>query len=142
MNEDKKEETAPSVPEETSGTEGVEVPAVPATEAVPSEVVPPKKKRGGRPRKRTRKFLPPPKTENGTANPQLLEDPAQLYVDTVDLYKKSDCKYYEDCLEFAAKKGWSQFHCRSCDVYERNEEADRLFRDLLARMQKDLHEAI
>jgi len=32
-------------------------------------------------------------------------------------HKHDDCKYYERCLDDAARAGWSQFHCDDCTVF-------------------------
>jgi hypothetical protein len=66
-----------------------------------------------------------------------MEDPP-LTLDNVERYKKSDCKYYEQCLDHAAKSGWNQFHCRRCKVYELDPEADEAYLTMLTRMSKHL----
>jgi hypothetical protein len=42
----------------------------------------------------------------------------QLSSESVDHYKKSDCRRYLECLDVAAEAGWQQFHCRDCHAYE------------------------
>jgi hypothetical protein len=64
-----------------------------------------------------------------------MEDPP-LSLENVDRYKRSDCKYYERCLDHAAKSGWNQFHCNGCETYELDPEADEQYRLLVSRMQK------
>jgi hypothetical protein len=41
-----------------------------------------------------------------------------LCIDTVDEYKKSNCRLYDGCLDVAVNENWLQFHCRDCQAYE------------------------
>lgn len=103
---------------------------------------PRRKRRGGRPRTRTKNIPRLPKSEKGVAaNPELLEEP-QLSLENLDFWKKSDCRFYVRCLDHAAKRGWIQFHCRSCKIYEIDEEADKDFRDLAAKMRPGAQDPI
>lgn len=40
-----------------------------------------------------------------------------LTIETVDLYKKADCRFYGKCLDVASIAGWQQFHCNDCQAY-------------------------
>ena len=43
----------------------------------------------------------------------------KLSLETVDKYKKWDCRNYENCLDTASDKNWTQFHCRDCKAYKK-----------------------
>lgn len=40
-----------------------------------------------------------------------------LTSESVDNYKRSDCRTYLKCLDMAADEGWQQFHCNNCRAY-------------------------
>lgn len=40
-----------------------------------------------------------------------------LTIEIVDHYKRSNCAYYERCLDQAADEGWQQFHCKACNAF-------------------------
>lgn len=48
-------------------------------------------------------------------NPLALD--LSLTIEIVDHYKRSDCLYYERCLDQAADEGWQQFHCKACNAF-------------------------
>jgi hypothetical protein len=50
-------------------------------------------------------------------NPQRL-DAANLTPENVDEYKRSDCRFYKQCLSAAARANWAQFHCNDCRAFE------------------------
>jgi hypothetical protein len=69
-------------------------------------------------------------------NPLVLD--LGLTIEIVDHYKRSDCGYYERCLDQAAASGWQQFHCKNCNAYvERTEDRSDLIlaRRLLAAIE-------
>lgn len=50
-------------------------------------------------------------------NPQQLA--AELVTeDSVDDYKRYDCTRYDHCLSIVIRRGWAQFHCNDCSMYE------------------------
>jgi hypothetical protein len=48
-------------------------------------------------------------------NPQPLD--MTLMVDNVDAYKRSDCRFYKQCLNVACRESWAQFHCNDCQAF-------------------------
>lgn len=54
-----------------------------------------------------------------------------LTIETVDLYKRSDCRFYIKCLNQASIAGWQQFHCNDCPAYEPLPEETRQNKTLL-----------
>lgn len=53
-------------------------------------------------------------------NPRVLD--LGLTIEIVDQYKRSDCAFYERCLDQAAEQGWQQFHCKSCNAFVKRTE--------------------
>lgn len=101
----------------------------------PSTKAKPTLKRGGRPRRKTKKVPRLPKVEGVAANPMPHDElKVELTVDNVAFFKNSDCAYYEQCMNHAAKKGWSQFHCRACKIYEKDDTVNDRMRAALGRL--------
>lgn len=46
-----------------------------------------------------------------------LELDLALTSESVDNWKRSDCRFYLKCLDFAAEESWQQFHCNDCKAY-------------------------
>ena len=77
------------------------------------------------------------------ARPMPLDDSQlNLTIDNIDEYKKSDCRFYEKCMNHAAKKGWSQFHCNTCKIYEKDDNIDEHMRLALGRLNSGQNEPI
>ena len=97
----------------------------------------PKRRRGGGKRRTKTKKIPklPVNAQGIKAKPKALEDPP-MTLENVDRYKKSDCMFYETCLDHAAKSGWDQFHCRRCKIYEENPDVDVQFGNLISKLGK------
>jgi hypothetical protein len=55
-----------------------------------------------------------------TRNPTPLD--LMLSIESVDTYKRSNCRFYERCLDFAAQRGWQQFHCNHCQAFLKIED--------------------
>lgn len=71
-----------------------------------------------------------PVAEEGPArNPRSVD--ICLTIETVDLYKKSDCRFYVKCLDVASIAGWQQFHCNDCKAYVPLPEETRQNKTLL-----------
>lgn len=104
----------------------------------PSDAIPPRRRRRGGNRRTKAKNIPKlPMNEHGKkAKPVVLEDPP-LTLDNVDHYKHSDCRFYDTCLDHAAKSGWEQFSCRSCGVYESNPDIDVKFTEIISRLDRE-----
>lgn len=95
------------------------------------------KRKGGKRRTKTSVIPPLPEDDNGiVALPIALDDPI-LTIDIVDDYKRSDCRFYKDCLTHTAKSGWEQFHCNQCTIYEKNPEIDDEFAELAALLNRE-----
>lgn len=45
-----------------------------------------------------------------------------LSIESVDNYKRSDCRLYEQCMNQAAEENWPQFHCNACQAYVKIED--------------------
>jgi hypothetical protein len=45
-------------------------------------------------------------------------------------------------MNHAAKKGWSQFHCRTCKIYEKDSNVDEQMRLALGRINSGQNEPI
>jgi hypothetical protein len=100
-------------------------------------------KKGGRPRRKTKKVPRLPKVDGVVARPAPHDETKiALSVDNVTFFKNSDCTYYEQCMNHAAKKGWSQFHCRACKIYKEDETVDDQMRIALGRFNSGLNEPI
>lgn len=56
-------------------------------------------------------------------NPQKLD--RDLSVDSVEDFKRIDCRRYLRCLDVAAGSGWQQFHCNSCTDYDPETKVER-----------------
>ena len=41
-----------------------------------------------------------------------------LYMEDVDSYKKTYCKFYDDCVDTAAAEDWPNFTCQACNSYK------------------------
>lgn len=92
------------------------------------------KRKGGARRTKTKKIPKLPTNDHGKrGKPVLLED-TQLTLDNVERYKHSDCRYYDQCLDHAAKSGWDQFQCGACNIYENNPEADVKFSEFMNKL--------
>ncbi len=77
------------------------------------------------------------------ARPMPLDDSQlNLTIDNIDEYKKSDCRFYENCMNHAAKKGWSQFHCNTCKIFEKDDNIDEHMRLALGRLNSGQNEPI
>ena len=106
----------------------------------PKKIVP---KKGGRPRRKAKRIPRLPKVDGVVARPaQHDELKIALTVDNVDFFKNSDCLYYEACMNHAAKKGWGQFHCRACKIYEKDATVDDQMRAVLGRLNSGQNEPI
>ena len=105
----------------------------------------PAKRKGGRPRRKAKRVPRLPKSEAGiSAKPVPLDDSLiVLTIDNVDDFKKSNCRYYERCMNHAAKKGWSQFQCRVCKIYVKDNNIDNMqMRIALGRINSGQNEPI
>ena len=107
----------------------------------PKRIIPVKK--GGRPRRKTKRVPRLPKVDGIVARPAPHDETKiALTVDNVTFFKNSDCAYYEQCMNHAAKKGWSQFHCRACKIYEKDDTVDDQMRAALGRFTTGQNEPI
>ena len=92
------------------------------------------KRKGGMRRTKTKKIPKlPTNTKGKKAKPITLDEP-QLNLDNVERYKKSDCRYYDKCLDHAAKSGWDQFQCNACSIYENNPNVDVKFSEFMVKL--------
>lgn len=124
----------------TGATKKIKPAAKPKLKKIKPKKAPQK---GGRPRRKTKKVPRLPKVDGVVARPAPHDElKIALSVDNVDFFKNSDCAYYEQCMNHAAKKGWSQFHCRACKIYEKDETVDDQMRAALGRFSSGFNEPI
>lgn len=92
------------------------------------------KRKGGARRTKTKKIPKVPVNDFGKRGKPVLLDEPQLTLDNVERYKKSDCRYYDQCLDHAAKSGWDQFQCGACNIYENNPETNAKFAEFIVKI--------
>jgi hypothetical protein len=57
-----------------------------------------------------------------TKTPLELDSEIDLSPRSVVRFKRTECAFYQDCMDVAARKGWKQFHCNSCNAFEPRQE--------------------
>lgn len=92
------------------------------------------KRKGGMRRTKTKKIPKLPVSSKGKRGKPVTLDEPPLNLDNVERYKKSDCLHYSKCLDYAAKSGWDQFQCNSCNIYERNPDVDVTFSEFITKL--------
>jgi hypothetical protein len=55
-------------------------------------------------------------------NPLELDSEIDLSPRSVVKFKRTDCAFYSECMDQAARKGWRQFHCNSCKAFEQRQD--------------------